>query len=1096
VWELSQNIDRFTDTTPFGITGCITPTGVPYVTVRGGPMIGLEALAMQGLPIERLLLTREHQRQLQDLAGNAMSTTVVGAAMLGALIVGYKALGPGYGEKMVIDVSRDVSKNICGTDHLVEDVLDLATFEETPVISILRDAGRSSRLCLCEGRALMTSNRLQQCKQCYHTTCLKCGGNPKHDYALLPTDLVASRLPPGRFENSLKDTLPMRVRVVGISGEILESLKNTSGIEVKDWAQLTRAIEPALGAELRFHSLKRAEAWTVFYESPTSRMELVLDSRQAEWRLFAKPSKRENVNSNVRKLLARPFARMRPVGNNLVEGKWQFCFPTELIFRIKIEGRGKAVRSWESKLGLQEPKFADKKLWSMLHLSVEKGAASRLDMDISGDYKFLPNCGTAAGCLHKKVSVQEGGESDTALFLFLDPSRYGNPVEDYFVFSTDVHRYNYGEQRPIVARVDPRWRPLHSFSEQTVKCTADGQWIDIESAKFKTIESNARTTYATPSSDMNIEFMNSSCSAANAILFCKVPLPEGEEVGWTKGEWIEVDKLSERTVFSSFAWLTARVRHIKDFDTWRVVDIPRDFDRCQNCAPSPPKVKWRRVEKEKLEPFEDPQQAAPYERALKNRPPPFLTHVRIDDNDVGLLKIGLNISSLIHRAFSNLPQRGSLSDVELSWRLTTDYIPPPRVVLPKFSLRSNKKDPSCDQPPHFRMALRPEQLRSLGWMRRQEAEDVAPFMEEEIEEALLPHLGWRAEGRATKNITIRGGVLADQVGYGKTATTLGLIDSQFPGEGKSLEDIPGKIPLKATLIIVPHTLLNQWGNEIKKFLGSTYNVVSIKDTRQLSTHKVSDFQKADIIITNWSVLNNENYYTKLAHFAALPDMPSGTGRAFGAWYTYALQRVAEHVDVLREDGAYVLEQTLKAKLKSFEDDEELVKYVPSKRLRGTAYRKAQQAKAEEARNTKPGGKRKAEEISLSDNEPPLRKGHSDPFSLRNANVRKDWKRMQNPLFQMFHFNRLVVDEYTYVGGNDHTSITSLQANVRWVLSGTPPLGDFADVKTISVFLGINLGIDDDAVGVIQAHNIKAMGKERTGKRYSLSNITTVGAKIK
>src|SRR5579862_8061139 len=78
VWELSQNIDRFTDTTPFGITGCITPTGVPYVTIRGGPMIGLEALAMQGLPIERLLLTREHQRQLQDLAGNAMSTTVVG----------------------------------------------------------------------------------------------------------------------------------------------------------------------------------------------------------------------------------------------------------------------------------------------------------------------------------------------------------------------------------------------------------------------------------------------------------------------------------------------------------------------------------------------------------------------------------------------------------------------------------------------------------------------------------------------------------------------------------------------------------------------------------------------------------------------------------------------------------------------------------------------------------------------------------------------------------------------------------------------------------------------------------------------------------
>jgi hypothetical protein len=381
-------------------------------------------------------------------------------------------------------------------------------------------------------------------------------------------------------------------------------------------------------------------------------------------------------------------------------------------------------------------------------------------------------------------------------------------------------------------------------------------------------------------------------------------------------------------------------------------------------------------------------------------------------------------------------------------------------------------------------------------MRRQEAENVDPFIEEEIEEALLPHLGWRAEGRATKNITIRGGVLADQVGYGKTATTLGLIDSQFPDEKrKPLKDIPGKISLKATLIIVPHTLLNQWNNEIKKFLGSKYNVLSIKAPQAMNHYSISDFQNADIIITNWSVLNLDSYYAKLAHFSALPDMPSGAGRAFRAWYTYALQRVAEHVDTLREDGARVLEQTLKTKLKSFESDEELVRYVPSKRLRGTEYRKSQQAKAEEkAHSAKPGGKRKAKEIDLSDGEPAIRKGPSDPFSLKDSDVRKDWRKMKNPLFQMFNFNRLVVDEYTYVGGNDHTSITNLQANVRWVLSGTPPLGDFADVKTISVFLGINLGIDDDAVGVIQAHNIKAMERDRTGKRRSLSNIVWMSLK--
>ena len=51
-------------------------------------MVGLEALSMQGLPVDKLLLTRESEDQLADLAGNAMSTTVVGACILAALVKG------------------------------------------------------------------------------------------------------------------------------------------------------------------------------------------------------------------------------------------------------------------------------------------------------------------------------------------------------------------------------------------------------------------------------------------------------------------------------------------------------------------------------------------------------------------------------------------------------------------------------------------------------------------------------------------------------------------------------------------------------------------------------------------------------------------------------------------------------------------------------------------------------------------------------------------------------------------------------------------------------------------------------------------------
>lgn len=68
--------------------------------------MGLEALSMQGLPIDELLLTRETEDNLRDLAGNAMSSTVVGTCMISALIVGASRLKRGSdeeNEKMDID---------------------------------------------------------------------------------------------------------------------------------------------------------------------------------------------------------------------------------------------------------------------------------------------------------------------------------------------------------------------------------------------------------------------------------------------------------------------------------------------------------------------------------------------------------------------------------------------------------------------------------------------------------------------------------------------------------------------------------------------------------------------------------------------------------------------------------------------------------------------------------------------------------------------------------------------------------------------------------------------------------------------------------
>ena len=58
------------------------------MTSRGGPLVGEELLMLQGIPAADLILTRESEANLKDLAGNAMTTTVVGACILAAICAG------------------------------------------------------------------------------------------------------------------------------------------------------------------------------------------------------------------------------------------------------------------------------------------------------------------------------------------------------------------------------------------------------------------------------------------------------------------------------------------------------------------------------------------------------------------------------------------------------------------------------------------------------------------------------------------------------------------------------------------------------------------------------------------------------------------------------------------------------------------------------------------------------------------------------------------------------------------------------------------------------------------------------------------------
>ncbi|CAE6454320.1 unnamed protein product [Rhizoctonia solani] len=1287
VWNLSQNVDRQDLRMRLGISPCLTPSMIPFLTARGGPMTGLEALSLQGLPIEELLLTRETEDQLMDLAGNAMSTTVVGTATCVGLILAFKMLKPGDGETdmEIVETVDNVEDHIVGEDELEQQPLDLASTSSTddkPLsLSKLRElAANSVRLCICEGRTGVTNAVIKRCVSCGATACARCAGRPEHEYVDVIFDEAQEkgvqvnaegqkvvheppRLLPRDFERALKKALPMCIQVEGIK-KALEALGVDDDVEMADSDEedeekpkasskdsnsdrgniARKALRKVMGVELRFVMLKRQEIWIAVYDAPTARMELHMYPHGPEWRLYGVPASEVASGALERVVLAQPLARSivpDDAKDLLAVKNWELAVPEAHTFDVTIKGSGERVPSWESRLGLQG-KFADKNVWRTLKLECDEFA------DVEGEYRLLEKCGTAAGSLH----VRED-DKGAPTYLFFDPSRGGDTALDGFVIARTTRRLEHGETRPVITKLSSRWRPK-DVEEETVKCSVGEKWVKV-SLQIKPASSTGATV-AVPAKAIEFTIEEDSCAKAHAILVCDVPLGPDPDAVWPRNQWVEVDKVHERGTYRAMTWLTERVRDLEHLSEWHTLaSVDTDHQKnCERCAPTPPAILWFKRNR-KYFAIEDKQQAGPYEQALKNRPSPFVTQLRYDEeSERGTFRIGVNVATLMHAASARLPTANRTEPVVLSYRFTTNFVPPAKLNLPAFTMKSNRRDPEHAQPKKFKLDLRREQLRSLHWMMAQESNDAPAFVEEEIAEAQLEPLGWRVEGKAERQVHVRGGVLADEVGYGKTAITLGLIactlEKKSSVSGGTLLD--GRIRTNATVIVVPPHLVLQWPSEVKKFTAKEFKVVVAKDQKDLNGVAIQDIIDADIVITASGTFKSDRHLENITAFAGERDLPSSDGRYFNARLDEALEKLKGQIVRLKKEGAKAVMQNM---VEAVNQADEEVDIVLKRRLKGKQYRekadglrtsspepptspvssvappltspdaspppeetpKSQtkgkkmvmevviptkslaktivapskengqnkkrrtagrnlividsesedEAQVTSDNKRKRGGpgkaksttvkkaKRKAtsddedfnadeawsesgagsavatsesedadEVIEVSEDEKPKKKGKAkapakskaaakpkqppmkkrkteededsdspdkqkkqikekksrvqqDPWMLNSDEVRRDWKQMRSPPLEAFHFKRLVVDEYTYLDGKAHAVVTRLKADNNWVLSGTPPIHDFAAVKTIAVFLGLHLGIDDDSIGTSAL--VKKRRKEQT-----------------
>ncbi|GAB7324538.1 hypothetical protein MBLNU13_g08443t2 [Cladosporium sp. NU13] len=965
IWDLSQNVDLFGDGAQFGIAPCVTPSGLFFASDAGRALAPEEVLSLQGLPLNKMSFTTETASELQDLAGNAMTTTAVGSAILAALIWGQPVLG-NDGAALLEDVTM---ASTCQPK-----LTDVAT---TPIVC-----------------------------------------NPTHNYRIVKNVLRTS---PIEFEEYLRSRLPQSLT---FGDEFLSGWPSAS-----DEHEYSSVALAAARSAFTFSRILRTHVWTVVYRAPTARLELRIDGQQASWQLFALPNKTLPVKDNLRRLLEPSIATAK-CDKSLLDGTWLWRLsPYCNTFVVRIEGVGQRIASWLARLEL--PKYHNQQVWSHMQVNVPPEACETLRYDINGKYEALPLCGTAGDSLYKKIGATDGED----IYLLRNPTRTGDPKLDRFVFTTEKERLDFGIQRPVIASLNPEWAPCNSGEAfESAMLTPRGDWQHLNS---RLQEVDPQAVIHAP---LSLGRPQLECQHAELVLRCDFSSPNVDI-----HDLREIDSKDDR-FFDQNAHIFETMRRQLPPTEWRELALSQPD--CESCALRKPGLRWMLTNAQAIKPYEDPASAATYERSIKSRPEPMLFQISHSGGQTATLQFGINLATLAHRTVSRLPTN---SGSKLTWKLEQNFAAGDLRLHP-FVLKATVGSAS---PEDIGMSCKlfPKQALVLDWMQQQELGQ--PFTVEEAEEAIVPALGWRVEVRAEVDISVRGGICADHPGFGKTITSLALIHSQLMSGRDIVADIStrqtsdgtrGLIPTKGTLVVAPNTLIRQWASEIKDKLGYTQGVVIVSTPKDLDKFSIADFEKANIILVNRTVLGHADYAERLASFAAMPGPATNSRRAFSQWLAHACKAVPEHLRMLQNNGLEAFRNHVKSRYAGLVGSEDFRAIVPSRRLVGKDYVESR------------GKATKAFRPALK--------------AVPTGSVGR-------PLFEQFFFNRIIIDEFHQYTPREYASLKALKADKRWGVSGTPALTDFYDIAQVADLLGVPLRIGSDSTRTMAERNMRALRKEMT-----------------
>ncbi|KAK8071075.1 SNF2 family helicase [Apiospora hydei] len=492
VVDLSQNVDRHMLKPFFGITGCLTPSGAPYITNQCRFVLGYECLNLQGLPLWKIDFSRETQDQLKDLAGNAMSTPVVGAVFLASLMASLddEDLKNSPWKTELGDKSHYPSPFTSSSPPLNPGEEEMGRVEEYntagfvgfSVEAIKEEVRKYRRYCHCNGTARYSARELMKCDICGIIRCINCAGNPAHDYR--PTAPSPEPMPLRAVEHVFLRYFPTVITNL-LNPSWKKSLNNLSSqstilmngpYKTSADSKTTTIFEALTKAKFLYQRFHITEVVTLVYTSDDGfELKVVCTESGIDWFVML-----DTYSSTVNPFLqsdaellkfckrSQPFMKgtVQQKADSPLQAKW-FMWD---FAPSKVEAILSCTREETGS------KFIDVELANILEIDSE--LFSKANEEVSGRYEAAPECEAAEYSLSVR---QVPGARGQSVKLFKDPTLLGPPSQDPFVIAYEHRKLTFHEHRELLLQFSPeaKLQKLDSGFKGTFEAEIGSHWKEL-----------------------------------------------------------------------------------------------------------------------------------------------------------------------------------------------------------------------------------------------------------------------------------------------------------------------------------------------------------------------------------------------------------------------------------------------------------------------------------------------------------------------------------------------------------------------------------------------------------------------------------------